>query len=209
MTKVKICGITNLEDALMSVELGADALGFNFFEKSPRYIAPNLAKRIIKQLPIGVKSVGVFVNETIDTVTEIAKITEIDFIQLHGDETPKFAKQLQISTGLQVIKAFRVSGYFNAARMMKYQVDTVLLDSYSGAEYGGTGEIFDWSVATQVRELFPKLYLAGGLNPQNVGEAIRLVTPYAVDACSGLESSKGIKDRNKVEAFIRNIREAL
>jgi len=209
MTKVKICGITSLEDAVMSVELGADILGFNFFVKSPRYIAPKLAEGTITKLPTGVIAVGVFVNESIDTVSGIASETGIDLIQLHGDETPAFVKNLRDSTGLQVIKAFRVSDQFNAAEVQNYEVDAILLDSYSASERGGTGEKFDWNVAAQVRELIPKLYLAGGLNPQNVGEAIRSVRPFALDACSGLESSKGIKDRRKVEAFIRNVREAL
>ncbi len=209
MTMVKICGITNLDDALMSVEFGADTLGFNFFAESPRYIAPKLAKGIIKNLPAGVNTVGVFVNESSDAVGKIVKETGIDLIQLHGDETPEFAEEIKVSTGLNVIKAFRVSEQFDVSDVLKYEVDAVLLDSYSAAERGGTGEKFDWSIAAQVRELFPKLYLAGGLYPLNVGQAIRSVTPFAVDACSGLESSKGIKDRKKVEAFIRNVREAL
>jgi len=209
MTMVKICGITSLEDAVMSVEFGADILGFNFFVKSPRYIAPKLAEGTITKLPTGVITVGVFVNESIDTVSGIAKETGIDLIQLHGDETPEYAEHLRKTTGLQVIKAFRVSEQFDASDVVKYEVDAILLDSYSAAERGGTGEKFDWNVAAQVRELIPKLYLAGGLNPQNVGEANRSVRPFALDACSGLESSKGIKDRRKVEAFIRNVREAL
>lgn len=209
MTKVKVCGITNLEDALMSVQLGADTLGFNFFVRSPRYIAPKLAEEIIKKLPAEVLNVGVFVNETSEILTGIANESGIDLIQLHGDETPEFAEEIRVSTGLDVIKAFRVTEQFYTANVVRYGVDAILLDSYSLTGRGGTGEKFDWNIAAQVRELFPKFYLAGGLNPLNVAEAIKTVRPYAVDACSGLESSKGIKDQNKVEAFIRNVREAL
>ena len=209
MTKIKVCGVTNLEDALMSVKSGADILGFNFFIGSPRYIVPKLAGEIIKKLQVGVITVGVFVNESIDTVKRIAKETGIDTVQLHGDETPEFAEEVRVATGLNVIKAFRVSKQFDAANVLEYKVDAILLDSYSQAERGGTGEQFDWKVAAQLRENIPKLYLAGGMNNLNVAEAVRIVRPYAVDACSGLESSKGIKDRKKVEAFILSVREAL
>ncbi|MEJ7846620.1 MAG: phosphoribosylanthranilate isomerase [Pyrinomonadaceae bacterium] len=209
MIKVKICGITNLEDALVSIKLGAEILGFNFFEKSPRYISPGSAKEIIKKLPAESITVGVFVNESIDSTSRIAQETGIDAIQLHGDETPEFTETVRLWTGLQLIKAFRISNQFIASDVLKYDVDAILLDSYSHAGYGGTGKKFDWEIARQMRDLFPRLYLAGGLKPANVGEAVETVKPYAVDVCSGVEASKGVKDRKKVEAFIRNVREAI
>lgn len=209
MTKVKICGITNFEDAMASVNSGADYLGFNFVEKSSRYIAPGSAKAIIRELPAGIITVGVFVNETIENVLRKAQETEIDAIQLHGEETPEIAERIYELAGLEVIKAFRVSEGFDPVDVLKYKVDTILLDSYSAAEHGGTGKKFDWNIARRVREIFPKLFLAGGLTMDNVGEAVQSVHPFAVDACSGLESSKGIKDHAKVEAFIRNVQKAI
>lgn len=209
MTKVKICGITNLEDAAMSVRFGADEIGFNFFEKSARYIDPLKVREIFKSLVDPIVSVGVFVNESVDYVTTVSRKAGIDLIQLHGDETPEFARVIRKLTALPVIKAFRVSDRLQLDSMSRYQVEAFLLDSYSHEEYGGTGEKFDWNIAKQTLKHFPKIYLAGGLNPDNIGEAVKMVRPYAVDACSGLESSKGIKDLEKVEEFIRSVREAL
>lgn len=201
MTKVKICGITNLEDALLSAKFGADALGFNFYEKSPRHISPESAREIIDQLPDGVLKVGVFVNEGLDNIVEIAHKTKLNAIQLHGEESPEFTNELKAKTGLDMIKAFRVLKEFDVENTKKYDVDAILLDAYSPNEYGGTGETFDWEVAKRIEA---KLYLAGGLSPENVADAIRAVRPYAVDACSCLERSKGVKDRDKLERFIEN-----
>lgn len=206
MTKVKICGITNLEDALLSAKFGADALGFNFYEKSPRYIAPEKAREIIKELPAYVLKVGVFVNESLNKIIEIAATAKLDAIQLHGEEAPEFVRELKAKMNLEIIKAFRVSPEFKPENVLQYEVDAVLLDAYSQHEHGGTGETFDWEIAKKVREIFPKMYLAGGLSVENVEEAIKNVSPFAVDACSCLESSKGKKDLKKVKAFVNSAR---
>jgi phosphoribosylanthranilate isomerase len=203
MTKVKICGITNLEDALISAKFGADALGFNFYPKSSRYILPEKAREIIEQLSPEVLKVGVFVNEDLDKIIEIVETAKLDVIQLHGEETPEFARELKAKTNLEIIKAFRVSLEFKPEDVLQYQVDAILLDAYSPKEHGGTGETFDWEIAKKVREVFPKMYLAGGLSADNVEEAIKNVSPFAVDACSCLEKSKGRKDSIKVETFVR------
>lgn len=203
MTKVKICGITNLEDALLSAKFGADALGFNFYGKSPRYITPGSARSILAKLPNGIKAVGVFVNESIDTVIRIAQETKMDAVQLHGDETPDYAAQLYEWTGLQVIKAFRVSPDFKPEDVLQYEVDAILLDTYSQRVHGGTGRTFDWEIAKKVQQIFPKMYLAGGLSAENIAKAVLVVKPFAVDVCSGVERQKGLKDSSKTKEFIR------
>ncbi len=202
MTKVKICGITNLEDALLSAKFGADALGFNFYEKSPRYISPEKAREIIEQLSPEVLKVGVFVNESLEKIYQIAETAKLDAIQLHGEETPEFAAKLKAKTNLEIIKAFRVSENFKPEDVLQYAIDAVLLDAYSPKEHGGTGETFDWEIAKKVQEIFPKMYLAGGLSHENIVKAIYEVKPFAVDACSCLESKKGMKDSAKVSDFI-------
>ncbi len=202
MTKVKICGITNLEDALLSAKFGADALGFNFYEKSPRYIAPEKARKIIEQLPQEVLKVGVFVNEDLEKIVEIAKTAKLDALQLHGEETPEFARELKAKTNLEIIKAFRVSPEFKPEDVLQYETDAILLDAYSPKEHGGTGETFDWEIAKKVQEIFPKMYLAGGLSNENIIKAISEVRPFSVDACSCLESKKGVKDRVNLINFI-------
>lgn len=204
MTKVKICGITNLEDALISAKFGADALGFNFYPKSPRYITPENAREIIEQLPPEILKVGVFVNESLEKIVEIAETAKLDAIQLHGEETPEFAKELKQKTNLEIIKAFRVSPAFKPEDVLNYEVDAILLDAYNPKEHGGTGETFDWEIAKKVKEIFPKMYLAGGLAPENVIDAISEVKPFAVDACSCLELKKGVKDPGKLFAFVAN-----
>src|SRR5580765_130365 len=161
MAKVKICGITNLQDALMSVKAGADALGFNFYEKSPRFILPEKAAKISEWLPDEVMRVGIFVNASMEKIVETAKAADLNAVQLHGDESLEFVKQLKTATALEIIKALRVSNAFRAGDALKYEVDAILLDAYSSRERGGTGETFDWEIARSVRELFPKMYLAG------------------------------------------------
>jgi phosphoribosylanthranilate isomerase len=205
MTKVKICGITNLEDALLSAKFGADALGFNFYEKSPRYIMPETAREISEQLPKEILKVGVFVNENLDKIIEIAEIAKLNAIQLHGKETPKFARELKAKTNLEIIKAFRVSPEFQPEDVLQYETDAVLLDAYSPKEHGGTGETFDWEIAKKVQKIFPKMYLAGGLSAENVRQAVLKIEPFAVDACSMLEREKGLKDSSKVEEFFSSI----
>lgn len=208
MTKVKICGITTLEDALLSTKFGAYALGFNFYEGSPRYILPDTARKIIDELPKKVLKVGVFVNEGFGKIAGIAKTANLDAIQLHGEETAEFAKELKTKTGLAIIKAFRINDDFKPEDVLQYDVDAVLLDAYSPKEHGGTGQSFDWAIATKVKEVFPKMYLAGGLSHRNVAASIRQVYPFCVDVCSGIEKAKGRKEPKKVEQFFANVRSA-
>ena len=207
MTLVKICGITNIEDALASVEFGADMIGLNFFEKSTRYVPPTLAKEIAAESTKTVKRVGVFVNASIDHILEICSNVDLDAIQLHGDETLEYEADLRSRTNLETIKALRVGEDFDVQELVNMD-STILLDAYRDGEYGGTGEVFDWGIASQVRTLVPRLILAGGLDADNVADAIRIVRPYAVDVASGVESSPGKKDAKKLEAFIRNAKNA-
>jgi phosphoribosylanthranilate isomerase len=201
MTKVKICGITNLDDARLAVETGADMLGFNFYEKSVRCIPPVKAREMIERLPDGVLKVGVFVNETADRIAEIVNFAGLDAVQLHGEESPDFVQELKLLADSRVIKAFRVSKDFIIESVLSYDVDEILLDGFSANAQGGTGETFDWDVAEQISSSV-SLYLAGGLSADNVRAAISKVRPYAVDACSLLESNPGKKDHDKLRRFI-------
>lgn len=207
MTKVKICGITNLEDALLCAKSGADALGFNFYEKSPRYILPETARTIIDELLEGISKVGVFVNENPERIIEITEIAGLEAIQLHGEESPRFVDLLKSKTGLEIIKTFRIDKNFNPETILLYEVEKILLDTNSPREYGGTGETFDWKIAKKVKEIFPKMYLAGGLNPKNVKQALSEVRPFGVDVCSGIETKKGIKEPKKTMAFLSSVME--
>lgn len=204
MARVKVCGITNLDDARLCVEAGAYALGFNFYPKSPRYLSPLAATEIIRQLPEGVFAVGVFVNEPDSVAIKAkAKLAGIHAVQLHGEESPAFCNSLN---DLYIIKALRVGDDFQPAEAARFETDAILLDGFKAGMYGGTGQAFDWTVAALTREFVGKLFLAGGLNATNVGRAIRTVQPYAVDVCSGVESSPGRKDPVKLRAFMEAIR---
>lgn len=207
MTKVKICGITNLEDALVSAKFGADALGFNFYEKSPRYILPEKAAEICAELPTEILKVGVFVNESKDKILKIAVQVPLDAVQLHGDESPKFIHTLKGNFSGEIIKALRVSDDFQPADVLNFEADAILLDAYSKSEYGGTGETFNWKIAKKVCEIFPKMYLAGGLSSRNIQAAVQYASPYAVDSCSLLEIEKGIKDLQEVSKFLSAVKE--
>ena len=207
MTKVKICGITNLEDALLSAKFDADALGFNFYERSPRYIAPEKAREITEQLPEKILKVGVFVDESLEKIVEIARIAKLDALQLHGEETPEFASELKAKTNLEIIKAFRVSPEFQPEDVLRYETAAILLDAYSRHEHGGTGETFDWEIAKRVQEIFPKMYLAGGLSQDNIYHALRSTKCFAVDACSCLEVAKGKKNKTELINFLTKIKE--
>ncbi|HEX7330461.1 MAG TPA: phosphoribosylanthranilate isomerase [Pyrinomonadaceae bacterium] len=205
MTFIKICGITNIEDGLAAVAAGADAVGFNFYKPSPRYIAPQAAREIIEQLPASVLTVGVFVNEeSPEAVMNIANEANIKALQLHGDESPDYCRELAAHTS--VIKTLAVSDSFDPKLAQAYQVDAIMLDTRDNRLRGGTGRVFDWSIAQQVRKLIPKLYLAGGLSPENVEEAINRIHPYAVDACSALEDRPGTKNHERLRAFIDTVR---
>ncbi len=200
--RVKICGITRLEDALAAVRLGADALGFNFWPRSRRYVTPEAARAIVARLPPLVTSVGVFVDPTRDEVLRAADIARIQVAQLHGDESPGFCASLP----LPVLKAVRVKDARSLVALVSYEVAGFLLDSES-AGYGGSGAAFDWALVADVAAELP-VVLAGGLGPDNVAEAVRAVRPWAVDVASGVESAPGVKDAVKMERFIRNAKEA-
>ncbi|MEZ5308757.1 MAG: phosphoribosylanthranilate isomerase [Pyrinomonadaceae bacterium] len=208
-TKVKICGITKLQDAILAAEFGADVLGFNFCKESPRYIPPESASIIAAQLPDKVEIAGVFVNENLEEIVRVFKATGLDTIQLHGDETPEFTAALKRKTSARIIKAFRITPSFRASDVLGHDVEFVLLDSYSPKQRGGTGKSFDWEIAKTVCGIAPNLYLAGGLTPINVREAVLKVKPYAVDVCSGVEARPGVKDVEKLRSFIRNTRETI
>ena len=199
--KIKVCGTTNLKDALFAVDSGADAIGFIFYKKSPRYILQKDAKDIVAKLPPFVETVGVFVNETSDKVNRIAEQCKLTAIQLHGDESPAFCRRIK----RRVIKAFRVKDTNSFKGMADYDVSGFLLDSYNEESKGGTGKTFDWNLALRAKKQGP-IILAGGLNPYNVYTAIHRVKPYGVDVCSGVEKSPGIKDSVKIDEFIKSVR---
>ncbi len=207
--QIKICGLTNIEDARLAADLGADQLGFNFYQKSPRYISPGDARAIIDRLPERVLKVGVFVNESVENILAIVRSARLDAVQLHGDEDAAFVTELRRDRSIMIIRAVRVKPKMTAAEATHPEVDAILLDSYSTTERGGTGETFDWTFASEVKAIFPEIYLAGGLSPENVADAISAIRPYAVDACSRLESEPGKKDHEKVAAFIKAVKEAI
>ncbi|PLX96808.1 MAG: phosphoribosylanthranilate isomerase [Desulfuromonas sp.] len=196
--KVKICGITRVEDALHACMSGADALGFVFYAKSSRCVTPEKAKEIVAALPPFVTTVGLFVNETPVRIREIVATVGLDVVQLHGDESPEacaYAPQ-------RVVKALRVKDAASLADHTDYTTSALLLDAWVAGAYGGTGEVFNWDLAAEVARKRPVI-LAGGLTPENVAQAITAVQPYAVDVSSGVESAPGKKDATKVAAFIR------
>jgi len=203
MVRIKICGITDLEDALLAANLGADALGFIFYAKSPRSVPPETAGEIIRQLPPFVLSVGVFVDEDAALVREIAARVGLDWVQLHGKESPDYCRSL----GRRVIKGFRIQDEGSLDALGQYQgaVQAFLLDTYQPGLPGGTGETFDWHLARRAQPYGP-IILAGGLNDKNVAEAIKLARPQAVDVASGVEARPGKKDPEKLRAFIEAIR---
>ncbi len=205
MVKVKVCGITNLNDALSACHSGADAVGFILYPKSKRFIKAKEVRKITSQLPPFLTKVGVFVNEDPRDVLEILSYAHLDFAQLHGDETPEECDYVGAS---RVIKVFRLKSEEEVEKIRPYvgKVRAVLLDTYDSKVYGGTGKPFDWKVALRVKEEFPELplILSGGLTPENVKRAVETVKPYAVDVSSGVEAEPGVKDGEKVRAFVRN-----
>jgi phosphoribosylanthranilate isomerase len=204
MALVKICGITNPDDALAAVEAGAGLIGFNFYPKSPRYVSPTDARRIVEQLPERVMGVGVFVNEDAEGVARIASEAGVAAVQLHGDETPEFCAGLR---GLSIIKALRVGEDFSVEDAARFETDAVLLDAYVKDLRGGTGHTFDWTIARRTREVVRRLVLAGGLTPENVAAAVESVRPYAVDVCSGVETAPGRKSFQLMRRFVEAVRE--
>jgi phosphoribosylanthranilate isomerase len=207
MVKVKVCGITNLEDARAALAAGADALGFNFYTCSPRYITPEDARKIISELPReAVLCVGVFVNEeSAATLARMAERAGVAAVQLHGDESPEYCAELSEQ---RVIKALRVGKDFAPEQARAYRAESILLDAFNARARGGTGETFDWELARRTREVVAQLYLAGGLTVENVADAIAAVRPYAVDVCSGVELAPGRKDTERLRAFVAAVRGA-
>jgi phosphoribosylanthranilate isomerase len=204
MVKVKICGVTNVRDARAAARLGADALGFNFWPASPRYIEPARARAIVAALPPFVTAVGVFVNEPAAKVLEICRQVGLSAVQLHGDERPAMVASLH---GLVRIKAFPIRDEQDLRRLARYSVEAYLLDAYAQGSPGGTGKTFNWDIARQAQAAGPVI-LAGGLTPGNVAEAVAAAKPYAVDVASGVESEPGVKDRDLMAAFILNAKAA-
>jgi phosphoribosylanthranilate isomerase len=199
--KVKICGITNVEDALAAVEAGADALGFNFYRESPRFVKSDVVKRIVAQLPPFVVPVGVFVNEDVKIVRDWMDDCGLALAQLHGDEAAAYCDLL----GRSVLKAIRLKDRGSLLALAEYKGRTwvrgFVLDAFSSASYGGTGQVTDWGLAAEAAKS-TSVILAGGLTPENVAEAIRNVKPYGVDVSSGVESRPGRKDHAKISSFI-------
>lgn len=204
-TKVKICGITNKQDALAACEAGADMLGFVFAE-SPRRIEVNRAAKILSSLPPSVEKVGLFVNEAKIVVKMVADQLKLDYLQLHGDEDPDYCRRLK--KGRKVIKAFRIKDEASLKDLANYDVDMYLLDAYAETARGGTGAAFDWKLALKAKELERPIILAGGLTPQNVIRAIKEVRPYAVDVSTGVEAGLGKKDLRLMKEFIRRAKSA-
>jgi phosphoribosylanthranilate isomerase len=207
--KVKVCGITSYEDAAMVLDQGVDALGFNFYPPSPRYISPAEARSIIRRLPPFVVTVGLFVNVAGQAqVSEAARSAGVQVLQLHGDETPEYCRGL---ADWPLIKALRIGEGGIPGNLEEYPVRGFLLDVKDDTLFGGTGKSFNWSLAKSIRHVRP-IILAGGLRPENVRGAVSVVEPYGVDVCSGVESAPGKKDAGKLMEFmneVKNVRKPL
>ena len=205
MTKIKFCGITVLDDAELAVAAGAWAVGLIFWPRSPRRCDPNAAAEIVAAVRRRVEVAGVFVNATLDHVSEIAEATGVTMLQLHGDEGPAYCAEAARRTGCKVIKAVRVRSGADVQALASFHTDYHLLDSYTAGVPGGTGETFAWDIARAHRGSVPVI-LSGGLDPGNVGEAIAAVRPFAVDVASGVERAPGKKDPDKLQAFAAAVR---
>ncbi len=203
MAKVKICGITNLEDALAAFFSGADAIGFVFYKKSPRYISPTKASRISKILPRNIRKVGVFVNAPEGRIKKIARQCKLDMLQFHGDEPAEFCLKFP---GFKVIKAFRVNEGFDFSKAVEYKKCSLLFDGFSRDRYGGTGRKFDWLLLRKIGKIKQKVFLSGGLNSSNVNKALRVFMPDWVDVSGGVELRPGLKDHKKIKKFISSIK---
>ena len=196
--EIKICGTTNMEDATFAATCGADAIGFIFYPKSPRYVAPEMVKTIIDKIPTEITKVGVFVNHDVTEVKETVDFCGLDLVQLHGDESPAYCSQFPQS---QVIKAFAPRTEDELAKVREYPVKAILVDAHDPVRYGGTGEQADWALAAKVKATHP-LILAGGLSMANIQKAIEQASPQAVDISSSVETIPGQKDHQKVKAII-------
>lgn len=202
--QVKICGVTRIDDAKKCVEFGADMIGLNFYRQSPRYIGPEIARKIVEALPDGVRPVGVFVEPTADQMREITTIVDLSCVQLHGNIPPEVCREL--AREFRVIRALRTGDHFRPEDAQLFSDCDVLVDAHHPELHGGTGRTCDWTTARATRAHARLLILSGGLNPGNVGEAIAAVSPDAVDVCSGVESAPGVKDRDAIKKFIAAVR---
>lgn len=201
--KIKVCGITSLEDALAAVAVGAEYLGFNFYPKSPRYIDPVATRQIIDHLPPEITAIGVFVNQpSPEDVDELMRASGVRIAQLHGDEDSDYCRLVGAE---RVIKAFRVGGDFTSEQAVDFPAQAILLDAFDRKLYGGTGKTIDWTLARQIAGL-RTVYLAGGLSPENIVEAIEQVRPFAVDVNSGVESAPGRKDQGRLQKLKEEMR---
>jgi len=201
IVKVKICGITNYEDAAAALDMGADLLGFNFYPKSPRFITPEKAAQIINKLPAFIDLAGIFVNASIDQITETKNLCSLDWVQLHGDESPQLCKEL-LSHNVKVMKALRVKDQTDIKKADDYFTDAILLDAFNPEKYGGTGLTFDWNIIGHIGK---RVFLAGGINPDNAADAVKLGV-YGIDVCSGIEVEPGKKDHKKMKKLFENIK---
>jgi phosphoribosylanthranilate isomerase len=201
IVKIKICGLTNLEDAQAAVDMGADLLGFNFYKGSPRYVEPTRAAKMINKLPSFIDTVGVFVNPTVVEMKPLISEGTLNWVQLHGDETPEFCESL-CSLAVRTIKAVRVTGPEAIELADKYPVDAILFDAYDPGKYGGTGAQFNWSIISDTGR---RVFLAGGITSENVMQAIDLGV-YGIDICSGIEERPGKKDLKKMKKLFDTVR---
>ncbi len=201
IVKVKICGITNYEDAKAAIDMGADILGFNFYRKSPRYIAPAKVAEIINKLPGFIDVAGVFVNESLDQIHKTKNLCQLDWVQLHGDEDPEFCKEF-LSHSVKTMKAIRVKDESDIQKADNYFTDAILLDAFDPEKYGGTGITFDWNIIGHIGK---RIFLAGGIDPDNAAAAVELGV-YGIDVCSGVEAEPGKKDHKKMKKLFHNIR---
>jgi phosphoribosylanthranilate isomerase len=201
ITKVKICGITNYDDAVAAMDMGADLLGFNFYTKSPRFLTKEKAADIIDKLPGFIDTAGIFVNASIDEIHETGGFCNLDWVQLHGDEDPEFCRQL-LSHNVKTMKAIRVKSEKDIEKADGFFTDAILLDAFNPDKYGGTGLTFDWNVIGHIGK---RVFLAGGINPDNAAKAVELGV-YGIDVCSGIESEPGKKDHEKMKKLFENIR---
>ena len=221
MTKIKICGITNEKDAVWAANMGVDFIGLNFYGNSPRKISLAMAAKITAALPDFVSPAGVFVDEEIKSVLKTVRKARLKLVQLHGSETPQYCEELKAviegsvqadslwAVKPQIIKAFRVGGGFDAGQPAAYAgVDYFLLDTLVENAAGGTGQPFDWGIVAEVKKIGKPVFLAGGLAPENVAEAIKIAAPFAVDVCSGVERSPTRKDHDRMHCFVRAVRDA-
>jgi phosphoribosylanthranilate isomerase len=208
MTKVKICGITNLEDAVLVANLGADFAGLNFYKESPRKISAQMARDIVSKLPKFITPIGVFVDEELSVVLKAVKKLGLGVIQLHGSETPEYCGHIKAVTPVQIIKAFRICDEQALAAIPAYLgvIDQILLDACVEGQPGGTGEQFNWDLAIKAKEFGKPIFLAGGLTPENVLDAIKKVDPFAVDVATGVERLPRRKDYQKTMNFIKRAR---